>query len=104
MWIVRLPSQPPYTFVVMSILTLAIGVLSIFRTPTDIFPNINVPVCIISSCNGMVAKDGRHERIHLTLKKKPPNLRPAAFCSDFRTPTIHSRAKLSWSRAAAASA
>src|SRR5258705_5870819 len=45
-----------------------------FRTPTDIFPNIDIPVVsIISSFNGMVAKDGRHERIHLTLKKKPPN-------------------------------
>jgi hypothetical protein len=79
--------------------------LSILRIPTDIFPNINIPVVIIiSSFNGMVPKDGRHEHIHLTLKKKPPNLRPAAFCSDFLTPTIHSRAKPSWSRAAAASA
>jgi len=38
MWIVRLPSQPPYTFVVMSILTLAIGVLSIFSHPDRHFP------------------------------------------------------------------
>jgi hypothetical protein len=34
------------------------GVLSIFRTSTDIFPSINIPVVsIISSFNAMVPKD-----------------------------------------------
>ena len=50
MWIVRLALRRPYTFVVMSILILVMGVLSIFRTPTDIFPNINFPVVSII-CN-----------------------------------------------------
>jgi hypothetical protein len=84
MWIVRLPSQPPCTFV------LGIGVLAIFRTPTDIFPNINAPVVsIISSCNGMLPKHGRHERIHLTLKKKPPTSgqQPSARISGHRLST-----------------
>ena len=42
--IVRLALSRPYTFVVMSILVLIAGVLSILRTPTDIFPNIGIPV------------------------------------------------------------
>ena len=40
MWIVKLALRRPYTFVVMSILILVMGVLAIFRTPTDIFPNL----------------------------------------------------------------
>jgi multidrug efflux pump subunit AcrB len=42
MWIVRLALRRPYTFVVMAILILAMGAISIYRTPTDIFPNINI--------------------------------------------------------------
>ena len=41
MWIVRLALRRSYTFVVMTILILVMGVLAIFRTPTDIFPNID---------------------------------------------------------------
>jgi len=47
MWIVRVALKRPYTFVVMAILILILGTLSIFRTPTDIFPNINIPVVSI---------------------------------------------------------
>ena len=39
--IVRLALRRPYTFVVMAILILVMGVISIVRTPTDIFPNIS---------------------------------------------------------------
>jgi len=44
MWIVRLALRRPYTFVVMAITIMILGVLSIIRTPKDIFPNINIPV------------------------------------------------------------
>ncbi len=44
MWIVRLALLRPYTFIVMALLLLILGVLAIFRTPTDILPNINIPV------------------------------------------------------------
>jgi CzcA family heavy metal efflux pump len=44
MWIVRLALRRPYTFVVASILILILGIVSILRTPVDIFPNINIPV------------------------------------------------------------
>ncbi|WP_158815714.1 efflux RND transporter permease subunit [Methylocapsa sp. S129] len=42
--IVRLALARPYTFVVMAILILIYGGLSAIRTPTDIFPNIGIPV------------------------------------------------------------
>src|SRR6266567_6290816 len=58
MWIVRLALRRPYTFVVMSILIVILGTLAIFRTPTDIFPNINIPVVsIIWNYNGLVPED-----------------------------------------------
>src|SRR5271168_5180867 len=44
MWIVRLALRRPYTFVVTSILLLILGPVAILRTPTDIFPNIDIPV------------------------------------------------------------
>jgi len=58
MWIVRLALRRPYTFVVLAILILILGTLSALRTPTDIFPNINIPVVsIIWSYNGLQAQD-----------------------------------------------
>jgi multidrug efflux pump subunit AcrB len=58
MWIVRLALRRPYTFVVMSILILIMGGLAIVRTPTDIFPTIDIPVVsIIWTFNGLVPED-----------------------------------------------
>src|SRR5215470_3763038 len=58
MWIVKLALRRPYTFVVMAILILVLGVTAILQTPTDIFPNINIPVVsIIWTYNGLVPKD-----------------------------------------------
>jgi multidrug efflux pump subunit AcrB len=42
--VVRLALSRPYTFVVMAILIMIFGTLSAIRTPTDIFPNIGIPV------------------------------------------------------------
>src|SRR6202034_1728889 len=47
MWVVRLALRRPYTFAVFAILLLLIGAFTILRTPTDIFPNINIPVVSI---------------------------------------------------------
>jgi multidrug efflux pump subunit AcrB len=44
MWIVRLALRRPYTFIVLAIAIMLLGVFAILRTPTDIFPNINMPV------------------------------------------------------------
>ncbi len=58
MWIVRLALRRPYTFVVVSILIVIMGGLAIVRTPTDIFPNIDIPVVsIIWSYAGLIPED-----------------------------------------------
>ena len=44
MWIVRLALRRPYTFVVMAVLILVLGVVSIETMSTDIFPSIDIPV------------------------------------------------------------
>lgn len=58
MWIVRLALDRPYTFIVASILILIFGATSIATTPTDIFPNIDIPqVTVIWSYSGLPAKE-----------------------------------------------
>jgi multidrug efflux pump subunit AcrB len=58
MWIVQLALRRPYTFIVVALLILIIGALSILRTPTDIFPNINIPVVsVVWSYNGLAAEE-----------------------------------------------
>ena len=47
MWIVRLALRRPLTFVVAALLLLLITPFILLRTPTDIFPNINIPVVSI---------------------------------------------------------
>src|SRR3954451_5399438 len=42
--LVRIALSRPYTFVVLALLILIIGPLAALRTPTDIFPNIRIPV------------------------------------------------------------
>jgi len=44
MWIVRIALSRPYTFIVLALLILLTSPLVISRTPTDIFPNIDIPV------------------------------------------------------------
>jgi multidrug efflux pump subunit AcrB len=54
MWIVRLALRRPYTFIVMAVLIFILGVLTILRTPIDIFPAINIPVVsVIWSYSGL---------------------------------------------------
>jgi CzcA family heavy metal efflux pump len=58
MWIVRLALRRPYTFIVASILIIILGFSSIATTPTDIFPNIDIPVVtVIWSYSGLPAKE-----------------------------------------------
>ena len=44
MWIVQLALRRPYTFVIMALLIVILGAVAIYRMPTDIFPEINIPV------------------------------------------------------------
>ena len=58
MWIVKLALRRPYTFIVLAVLLFILGPLAILRTPTDIFPNIDIPVVsIVWSYNGFSAED-----------------------------------------------
>jgi CzcA family heavy metal efflux pump len=44
MWIVRLALARPYTFIVMALVIILLTPVVLLRTPTDIFPEINIPV------------------------------------------------------------
>ena len=48
MWLVRIALSRPYTFIVLALVILIISPIVILRTPTDIFPNINIPVIAVS--------------------------------------------------------
>ena len=74
MWIVRLALDRPYTFVVLALLILITTPLVVLRTPTDIFPNIDIPVIAVGwNYNGLNAEEmeGRitsvYERVLTTL-------------------------------------
>src|ERR1700732_2550992 len=56
--IVKLALRRPYTFIVMAVLILIFGVASALRTPTDIFPNIDIPVVsVVFSYTGLPPDD-----------------------------------------------
>src|SRR5205823_9098920 len=58
MWIVRLALRRPYTFVVMGLAILLLGVFAIVTTPTDIFPEIEIPVVsVIWNYDGLTTED-----------------------------------------------
>src|SRR4029077_17673168 len=48
MWIVRIALDRPYTFIVLAVLILVLSPVMIMRTPTDIFPNIDIPVIAVA--------------------------------------------------------
>ncbi len=56
--IVRIALQRPYTFVVMAMLILIFGVMSWTKTPTDVFPDIGIPVVsVVWTYNGLPPDD-----------------------------------------------
>ena len=67
MWIVRLALKQPHTMVVLAIMIFLLGTLAIVRTPTDIFPNIDIPVVsIIWNYNGLEPQDMADRIISIT--------------------------------------
>jgi multidrug efflux pump subunit AcrB len=67
MWIVRLALRRPYTFVVFAILLLILGPISVLNTPTDIFPNINIPVVsIVWNYSGFSPSDMANRIVTIT--------------------------------------
>ncbi|HXI60034.1 MAG TPA: efflux RND transporter permease subunit, partial [Polyangia bacterium] len=63
MWIVRLALRRPYTFVVMAMLIVIMGVLSIVRMPADIFPDIDIPVISVVWNYGGLSPEEMERRI-----------------------------------------
>jgi len=58
MWIVRLALRRPYTFVVMGLAILLLGIAAIVTTPSDIFPEIDIPVVsVIWNYDGLTTED-----------------------------------------------
>ncbi len=67
MWIVRLALRRPYTFAVLALLLLILGPVSIYTTPVDIFPNIDIPVVsIIWNFQGLSPQDMANRIVTLT--------------------------------------
>jgi multidrug efflux pump subunit AcrB len=57
-WIVQIALKRPYTFIVLSLLIALFGVRSALMTPTDIFPNINIPVIsVVWTYTGLLPND-----------------------------------------------
>lgn len=61
--IVKIALKRPYTFVVLAILLLIVGTLSALRMPTDIFPNIRIPVIAVAWQYGGMPPDQMSGRI-----------------------------------------
>jgi multidrug efflux pump subunit AcrB len=56
--VVRIALSRPYTFVVMAMLIVIFGVTAAIKTPTDIFPNIGIPVvAVVWTYNGLPPDD-----------------------------------------------
>ncbi|MEP6601831.1 MAG: efflux RND transporter permease subunit, partial [Nitrospirota bacterium] len=56
--LVHIALRRPYTFVVLAILIVIFGAMSVLHTPTDIFPNILIPVTsVVWAYDGLLPKD-----------------------------------------------
>ena len=65
MWIVRLALRRPYTFVVAALLLLLLTPFVLMRTPTDIFPSINIPVVsVVWQYTGLAASDVEQRMVY----------------------------------------
>jgi multidrug efflux pump subunit AcrB len=63
MWIVRLALRRPYTFTVMALLIVVLGVLSFLRMAKDIFPSIDIPVVVVIWQYGGLTPDEMAKRV-----------------------------------------
>src|ERR1700745_2937105 len=80
MWIVALALRRPCAFVVGALLLLILGPIVIFRTPTDIFPNINIPVVsILWNYSGLNAQELSARVVYLTGRSLTPTVADIAY-------------------------
>src|SRR5437879_13622093 len=63
MWIVRLALARPYTFIVLALAILLLTPVVLLRTPTDIFPEINIPVVSIAWSYGGLSPLEMEQRV-----------------------------------------
>src|ERR1700741_3175651 len=74
MWIVRLALRRPYTFVVMALVIILLTPVALMRTPTDIFPEINIPVIsLVWSFTGLQPQE-MEQRITSNVERGIPTL------------------------------
>ena len=67
MWIVQLALRRPYTFVVAALVLLLLTPLVLLRTPTDIFPEINIPVVsVVWTYNGLNAREVEQRIVYIS--------------------------------------
>src|SRR3984885_10677100 len=62
-WLVKVALDRPYTFIVMALMILIFGPLAALRTPTDIFPNIGIPVVGVAFSYSGLSPDDMSSRI-----------------------------------------
>src|SRR5476649_1271415 len=62
-WLVKVALDRPYTFIVMALMILIFGPLGAIRTPTDIFPNIGIPVIGVAFTYSGLSPDEMGARI-----------------------------------------
>jgi multidrug efflux pump subunit AcrB len=63
MWLVRVALNRPYTFVVMAVLIVLLGVIAIRRMPSDILPEIDIPVVAVVWTYGGLPPDEMGKRV-----------------------------------------
>ena len=63
MWIVRLALRRPYTFTVMAMLIVILGILSALKMAKDIFPSIDIPVVVVIWQYGGLTPDEMAKRV-----------------------------------------
>ncbi|HTJ47436.1 MAG TPA: efflux RND transporter permease subunit [Kofleriaceae bacterium] len=63
MWLLRVALRRPYTFLVMALMIAIGGVYSIAQTPTDIFPNIDIPVISVIFRYGGLPPEQMEKRV-----------------------------------------
>ena len=63
MWIVRLALRRPYTFTVAAIVVALMGVLAVLRMPTDVFPEVDIPVVSIIWSYGGISPEEMERRL-----------------------------------------
>ncbi|WP_437679100.1 efflux RND transporter permease subunit [Sorangium sp. So ce131] len=63
MWLVRIALKRTYTFIVMSMLIVILGVFTITRMPTDIFPDIDIPVLSVIFNYGGLPPEEMEKRV-----------------------------------------